>query len=354
MARGGTIGTGGGRWLSWACFIAAGTLAGCAQLGPPGENGVDAELRRIRGQGGVTLVSARPTRAVFGVLEQRVVVEPPAGYCLDEDSIEITAHAAFALVADCLVDRQAVVAQDDGKGNVVAIALPRSFPGILTISISAEGAFDPGEAGLDAFELTLSSPPGLALLGRGNGSGPGRILGSRRLGGALYVLAEEGPDGGAPFLAPRFWRAFTDIGGRLVMATVSSFSDRPVAEEAMLAFLASQMAALRKANGAAADADEIRLAGSLDSSLEIVPAGAQDVAVIRTRAAVQMSDGIDPSRAPLPPARKRGSVGSKTAAVNLSVTGTVAKTAPSPKPTGSGGGAAQAPSRAPRAPAKPG
>ncbi len=142
------------------------------------------------------------------------------------------------------------------------MATPRRGPGILTVTVSGETAFGAEPGALTAFESMLDTDAGGRLLGRGDGSERGRVVGTRRVDGALYVLVEEQgleAEGSESILAPRFWRAFTEINERMVLVTVSGFSDRPLAEDEMLAFLAAQMSELRDANGLAASPDEARI-----------------------------------------------------------------------------------------------
>ena len=82
-------------WLL-AGMLAAMALAACEN---PGLSGRDAELARVRAEKGFAVIEATAERAVFAVRGQRIVVEPPQGYCLDEDSVAVTRNAAFALVA---------------------------------------------------------------------------------------------------------------------------------------------------------------------------------------------------------------------------------------------------------------
>ncbi len=301
-------------------------LSGCAGLGPAGRSTVADELLRIRGETGIALVSAEPARAVFAVRGERVVIAPPAGYCLDQQSIEIAGSTAFSLVADCLAAGPSGVAESDGNGNLVAISLPRSFPGILTYSIASDVALKPGGAGLDSFGRALEGPSGRALLRRGNGVGA-RVVERRQIGGTVYVLAEEDAEGAAIF-TPRFWRAFAMVSGRLVMATVSGFSDRPVDEQAMLNFLARGMTALHAANGSSPDAEETRMAGSFEPALPTLPSagtgdGEPETALAEAQADL-VSDGEDPVHAPLPPARTRG--------VRVATAASVLAAAPAPSP----------------------
>ena len=72
-------------------------LAACEQ---PGLDRRDAEFSRQLNAEGFAVIEASAGRAVFIARGQRVVVEPPEGYCLDEGSIAVTKHAAFALIAD--------------------------------------------------------------------------------------------------------------------------------------------------------------------------------------------------------------------------------------------------------------
>ena len=241
----------------------------------------------------------------------------------------MTPRSAFALVTECLEDRQVEVASAAGAGDVLAITLPRSFPGILTVTVSGEPAFGDGGEAMDAFEELIASEAGLRLLGRGQNGAAVDILATRRVRGALYVLVEES-GASARILAPRFWRAFAGINGRLILVTVSSFVDREVAEDGMLAFAASQMARLRRANAMAPDAEEDKIASQLPEVFATNSEENEDIAVVRSATAVVTSDGVAPAKAPNPPSRYA-----------------VAAARPARTATG-------APSKAPLAPPRPG
>lgn len=271
-------------------------LTGCVTLG---ESGRESELARTRGD--FAVLAKRPDRVVFAARGRKVVVRSPEGYCLDPEALETTGGSAFALISDCLEDRRAELAQEaraEGEGEVLAIDLPRSFPGIMTVSISGEPGVGAEPGALDAFETLLRSQQGRALLSRGSNGASGRIIATRRIGGAIYVLVGE--DALAPgLLAPRFWRGFLDVNRRLVLVTVSSFSDRPIGEDGMMAFLAEQMVQLRRANGLPEVAEEGRIAGELAKVFAEAPA--EPLEVIRSEAGAVTEDGVAPSRAPRPP-----------------------------------------------------
>ena len=282
-------------WLL-AGALAAMALAACET---PGMSGRDAEIARVRAASGFEVIEASAERAVFIARGQRIVVEPPQGYCLDEDSVTVTRKAAFALIAECMRDCQAELENGAVAGRAVEIELPRVFPGILTVSVSGEPAYG-GEAGAsDAFEEMLGTAAGLKLLGRGSSPAPGAITATRRIGGALYVLIEEPVEEDASILAPRFWRAFMNINRRLVLVTVSSFSDRPMAEDAMMGFLAQQMTRLRQANGLRVNAEEDEIARQMAASL-VTPEGKEGLTLILAAAAAVGSGQPDPARAPMP------------------------------------------------------
>lgn len=292
-------GSGAGRF---ALLLVALGLGACKTL--PGESGLDDELVRVRGEKGFAVVSASAEQAVFAARGQRIRVEPPDGYCLEEDSAAVGRQAAFVLISDCLEQHQEKLENGAAPGNGGA-ALPRSFPGILTVSISGAPAYGSEPGALDAFEELLVSQDGLELLGRGTGRQPGRVVATRRVGGALYVLIHEPVDEATSILAPNFWRAFLRVKDRLVLVTVSSFVDRPMAEDAMMGFLAQQMARLRSANGLRDNREEQTIAAAMIEKLPPPEAPERLAKGQRGRASAK-AGVIAPGRAPRPRDRMAG------------------------------------------------
>jgi len=307
----------------WPCLVgillAVMALAGCENLG---ESGVRDELSRVQREKGFAVISTGSKRAVFAVRGQRIVVAPPDGYCLDEGSVGVSRSSAFALVADCVPQ---VV---NGTGDQQEISLPRSFPGILTISVSGEPAFDKPPQALDDFAIFVSSDAGVKLRGRGNGAVPGKVVATRKVGGALYALV-EGRQTAKSFLAPRFWRTFININARLLLVTVSSFSDRPIAEEAMMGFLAQQIARLRDVNDLPDEPEEAEIARLMIETLDL-KSGTDTLVVGPASTPSEISDGINPAQAPLPPARATTSP--QRASDSAAGAGSTSKQAPSSAP----------------------
>lgn len=254
------------RALLPAAALVATALAGCQTTGLSGR---EAELARQRALG-FEVTEATAERAVFMARGQRIMVEPPAGYCLDEESVVVSRNAAFSLVADCLGTQHAAPAEGSAGGQAAGTPPERIFPGILTVSVSGEPAYGPEPGALDDFEALLDTGEGQKLLGRGASPAPSRVVATRRVGGALYVLVDESAGMGTDdlILTRYFWRAFIGINDRLVLVTVSSFTGRPLAVDAMMGFLAQQVAQLRRANGLPADAEEDEIASHTSEKLD--------------------------------------------------------------------------------------
>lgn len=254
-------------------FLALAALAACKI--EPGASGVAAEFRRLDGQHGFSVLAHDPSRTVFAAKGRQVVLAPLDGLCVSEPSLNVDGQAAFALVADCA-----------GGG-----ARAPTFPGILTVSIAGDGVGDPGTTvhrALDRLDRFIVSEAGTALLGRGTGQ-PVGVLQTRLIGEGLYALVED-RESPLDLLAPRFWRAFVEIGGRMTMVTASRFDGAPLGDEAMLALLVRQVVALREANAMVPAPDEMTIAGAAEPTrlAYAQPAGAERPA----------TDGAQPAAAP--------------------------------------------------------
>jgi hypothetical protein len=231
-------------------------LAGCQTAGPE----AGGALAVTAPPGPVSVSAIEPQRAVVVARGRMVVLEPLPGLCLTPEAVEVTEKGAFAVVADCLEARAATPATSP-------------FPALITLSVADQPLFADGE---DRYQMLrtmrdfLGSAPGLAMLGRDGVAGVVSLIETRMMDDVLYVHVREVPSrngasrAGEPdapgLFAPGFWRAFTEVEGRLVLVTVSCFRDRPLDDERMLGLLAAQVGRLRAANGVAIPAEEARLA----------------------------------------------------------------------------------------------
>lgn len=226
-------------------LVAATLLAGCAQ---PGFSSVEREWERRRSSEAFALLSASPERAVVSARGRLIAIDPAEGFCLTEESIEVSQRSVFALLGDCSVVAVASGAKRSSRGE---LQLPRAVPGIMTVSISGDSVFG-GDSSrsdtLDDLERFLATANGKQMLGRGAGGDTVSIIQSRRVGGSLFVHVRDADEDVVPLLAPRFWRAFVEVNRRLAVVTFSGFRDNPMEEDEMLRHLRAQVERLREAN----------------------------------------------------------------------------------------------------------
>lgn len=326
------------------------TTAGCLDRG---FNALEAELSRVKADKGFAVISHSAQQADISAMGRKVRIEPARGLCIAEESLTVAEDGAFAMIADCTPDGSTAT---DGSGRK-HLALPPSFPGILTVSVSGQRGFGDNpvtRAELDKLREFLTTNKGRALLGRAGKANGVEILESRVLGDALYVYVADKGEQGLSVFSPRFWRAFARINDRLVLATVNGFAARPAGDDRMLAVLALQVTRLRQANLAPVHEDEVRVARLADKDLKVA-AGA---------VLPSLEDAIDaaktaPLKAPRPAVRLQpgqSEVQIATAAEVVDETSEILaiseQTAPELPPTGSAG--RWAPNTAPAAPQRPG
>lgn len=149
---------------------------------------------------------AQPVALLTGDL----VVTPPAGYCADPVSSRL--RAGFAVFAPCVT-----LGTDAPVPSIIGVA-------IVQAGDTGSAMVTSGETGLRDF---LTSPQGAGLLSKGSGATIS-VISSQTSGGRVIVHFR---DTGAPpmdGLGPDEWRAFTDIGGRLVTVSVRGLDDAPL------------------------------------------------------------------------------------------------------------------------------
>lgn len=244
-----------GTGMAGATLIALALLAGCETVPQPGQSGRAAEIERVRANRDFSIVSVTPARIDLVARGQAIRLEPLPGLCLSGDALDLTASGVFAVVADC-------AAGDAAPGP--------SFPGLITMSVGAEPLFEDGLPEVVALRRIrdfVGTVPGLAMLAR-NGDPQGvRLVGTRRIGGALYAHVEEAEADDTVF-ARQFWRAFVEIEDRLVLVTVLPLADAALPSGGVLSALAAQVAQLRRSNGLPAVGEEDSLAVRREAGAE--------------------------------------------------------------------------------------
>ncbi len=167
-----------------------------------------------------------------------LTIAAPQGFCVDRATIDENPNGVFMFLSDCHI-------QENGRGARTPITA------ILTASVSPTGL--PGveqglKPALTALARFLETPVGTFTLSKSNVEGAVSILQSKQSERALYLLIEDAAfvdDAGA---SNRFWRAFTEVNGRLVALSVTGYKDNDPEEERALRIIRAFMQATLDAN----------------------------------------------------------------------------------------------------------
>lgn len=175
-----------------------------------------------------------PGRAVLRVGGEAVPIVAPAGLCIDPTSPDVTRAGGFLLIGDC-------------RALGLSEASARAFPGLLLVGLTEQRT----EGGLPALQAFLSGP-GKATLGRSGNASEIRLLSSRIVGDVLYIHVEDRAADPAFQAEPRFWRAFTKLGDRLLFVTALPLAKGALPDTRARALLAETIRQTRAASSPAA------------------------------------------------------------------------------------------------------
>jgi hypothetical protein len=203
-------------------------------------------------------------------------ITPPDGFCVDGSAIRPEGDAAFVLIEDCALAGPALALADDDAASGVPIPRPAAVAGLVTLSIGDGPLFDGPPAGrgadFDRLAAFLRSERGRASAGMGGDSASIRIVETRRAEDTLYVLVEDAGERVVPVLGDRFWRGFTEVRDRAVIASLGVFDRTALRDETKLAHLARVVAALKTGNGMRVSAPERKLAAAAPPPPKAAPA----------------------------------------------------------------------------------
>ena len=231
--------------LTASLLIGLQAVSACEMQFPleTGFSGVRAERDRQRQQP-YHVVALSDDRAVISAKGRQVAIEPASGFCLAKNSVETSTRSAFALIGDCALDKAPDKSKRSTQGE---LQLPKSIPGIITVSVSGNPQLD-NSGGLEGLEEFFKTTAGRKLLGRGDDPSAVEVKETRQIDDSIYVLVEDGGAGVLPVLSKRFWRGFVQVNDRLAVVTVSGFRARPLGKERMLKYLVDQVQTLSVAN----------------------------------------------------------------------------------------------------------
>ncbi len=173
----------------------------------------------------LTLLGACSFSATEGIMFQRavkvggqeVVIQGPPGFCIDERLVDEARVGAFVFLSDCAVNPEAT-------GPTIA-RVPISA--VLTASVSNKGL--PGSengltAGLAQLQSFLETPFGQLTLSKSRDPRTLTVLSITRTDKAVFAFVEDLTQTTRTGESPRFWRAFTEVGGRLVALSATGYN----------------------------------------------------------------------------------------------------------------------------------
>ena len=183
-----------------------------------------------------------------GILRTRVVnaggvditVTGPQGFCIDESLVDAARVGAFIFLSDC--------AANPGEGPTIA-RVPISA--VLTASISnkglpeATGGMGPALAQLEAF---LQTPFGQLTLSKSRNPDTLNVLSITRTDNAVYAFIQDATPTTHTGESPRFWRAFTEVNGRLAALSATGYNAADPDQERIKAILEAFVASMHAAN----------------------------------------------------------------------------------------------------------
>lgn len=179
-------------------------------------------------------VSAPAPRSIT-VADGGLRLVAPRGFCVDPRSLRDEGAAAFVLFGNCAaLSGNAEDARPD-------------YPVVLSATVSNQAGAEGLESRFAQMRAFFRSPAGRAALSRAGKAETVEVLDIRADDDLLLIrLSDRAPMGDAP-VAQTYWRAITEVRGRILSLSVLPLKNRPVTDAAQRALL-QQFAAYIRAN----------------------------------------------------------------------------------------------------------
>ena len=209
-------------WTSRAPLLAAAALAGCS-------GGVDVGL----GAAGRLFSDPAPER--IAVVDDRVLIEGPPGYCIDQGATRNDGAGAFVLLGSC--------ASVKGKRRAPQ---PEDIS-LVTVSVSGGSTADDT---IDTARLKdfFASDAGKAALSRSGAPETVEILETEIREGMFLVHARDTASAVHSSLSDDYWRGLLRVNGHLTTVSVIGFDSSPMSRDTGLRTLVQTADILRAAN----------------------------------------------------------------------------------------------------------
>ncbi len=171
-----------------------------------------------------------------------VSVAGPPGFCIDERTTDESRVGAFVFLSDCAATLEA-------SPSIARVPISA----ILTASISNGGL--PGmengtEQALTDLKSFLETPLGQVSLGKSGNSTTITVLELFQNNGAVFAFVEDTTLTTTTGESPRFWRAFTEIGGRLVALSATGYNREDPGQERIKQIITAFIETMRAVNPA--------------------------------------------------------------------------------------------------------
>ena len=175
------------------------------------------------------------------VMSGAVTIAAPKGYCVDVSSLRDQASGAFVPLGACAaLTRNA--ADPSPKTPAFLVASVSVQP---AGAVTAEG--DP-DAQMAQARRFLESATGRAALSRSGDADTVSVLDLKAASGVVKVLTRDSSGNRPESLSDTTWRAFLPVGDKLVVASVTGFTEHPLSPRNGLSQLNKFIAAIKKAN----------------------------------------------------------------------------------------------------------
>ncbi|MBS9715389.1 hypothetical protein ACFFUT_14040 [Pseudohalocynthiibacter aestuariivivens] len=170
------------------------------------------------------------------VSQNSVVISGPPGFCIDRPASRDNADGAFVLMGSC-----AAIARSSKQPTPDVAA-------VLMASVSTPVAGKPVSESLDTLERFFTSEEGRAALSQTGHSDSVEVLDTLQRDKVFYIHARDASEGLASEVRDEYWRAFFDVKGRLVTASVFGTDERPFSSDAGRATLTEFVQQIRRRN----------------------------------------------------------------------------------------------------------
>ena len=102
------------------------------------------------------------------------------------------------------------------------------LPAVLTVAVAREGSANtPVKYQFQRLERLLDTPSGRTALARDGRASSVEILETEREGDTLYIHTRDSSGGRLGAARDDYWRAITDVNGRLITVSALSLDSRP-------------------------------------------------------------------------------------------------------------------------------